>query len=157
MRECTRGFYLQILDLSYLDTARHLYKSTALWTSSGEEKATGVNPDSKSGVEPLRRLVVNLTTLRQLLQLSWCQMYCSALLWTTSVRPRGGSCRLGNPGSPYTLPRPAPWRGHFSAAVLSVSNNTGVGSCSCRPRQLVEVAPELDRAATAGAAILLTD
>ena len=37
------------------------------------------------------------------LQLSWCQTYCSALLWTTSVRPRGGSCRLGNPGSPYTF------------------------------------------------------
>ena len=33
--------------------------STALWVSSGEGKATGVNPDRKSGVEPLRRLDVD--------------------------------------------------------------------------------------------------
>ena len=30
--------------------------SVALRTSSGEEKATGVNPECKSGVEPLRQL-----------------------------------------------------------------------------------------------------
>ncbi len=41
--------------------------STALWTSLGEKKAKEVNPDSKSGVEPRRRLNGILVTFRQLL------------------------------------------------------------------------------------------
>jgi len=39
------------------------YGPTALWVSSGGEKATGVNPETKSGVEPLRQLDVSHDSL----------------------------------------------------------------------------------------------
>ena len=69
-----------------------------------------------------------VTSFQQLLQPSWCQTYRSALLWTTLVRPRGWSCRLGTLGSLFTSPRLAPWRGHFSAAAHSFRNNMGGSS-----------------------------
>ena len=72
--------------------------------------------------------LLTITSFWQLLQPSWCQMYCSALLWTTLVRPRGGFWWLGTPGSPHNLPRLAPWGGHSSVAVHSGQKNTGGSS-----------------------------
>ena len=53
----------------------------------GMTKAMGVNPKRKSGVEALRRLVIALQTLRQLLQPTWRQLYWFVLSL--------GSCQRG--------------------------------------------------------------
>ncbi|KAK3605250.1 hypothetical protein CHS0354_037651 [Potamilus streckersoni] len=57
--------------------------SSALWISSRQGKTTGVNPERRSGVEPLRRLDVKYDFLPPAPASKRCQMSYSAFLWTT--------------------------------------------------------------------------
>ena len=93
----------------------------------------GVNPSNQEW-SPEGRPACSAHWLRQLLQPTWCQTYCSAFLWTTPARPRGGSCRLGNPGSPHTPPRLAPWRGHSSATVPATETTRETADTGYKPR-----------------------
>lgn len=89
----------------------------------------GVNPEDKSGVEPLRRLVVNYDFLpaapaaKLVPNVSLC-----VPLDHTSKADRG-ILTTGHPKiSIYPCPGFAPWRGHFSVAACSARNNTGDSS-----------------------------
>jgi len=60
-------------------------------SARGSVRLREPNPDRYIGVEPRRRFDASTwSSFRQLLQPTWCQTYCSAFLWTTSARSRGG-------------------------------------------------------------------
>ena len=52
-------------------------------------KCRGVNPSNQEW-RPVGGSEDTVNWNRQLLQPTWCQMYCYAFLWTTPERPRGG-------------------------------------------------------------------
>ena len=75
--------------------------------ASGEDKARGVNPERKSGVEPLRRLGEHSEPCRQLLQQCLHQLYRLAF----PLEPASGAER-GTVGTGWTAfsiyPHPGP-------------------------------------------------
>ena len=76
----------------------------ALWEALGKAKAKGVNPDEKSGVEPLRRLDDELhhhfgNSCSPVVARTLC-LHPSRL---ERLGPRGGSWRLGNLRPPHTF------------------------------------------------------
>ena len=100
----------------------------------------GVNPSNQEW-SPEGGPACSAHWLRQLLQPTWCQTYCSAFLWTTPARRRGGSCRLGNPGSPHTPPRLAPWRGHSRAQLHCLPRQKDANQVFYMFHRFIRIAP----------------
>ena len=101
---------------------------------SGGEKAMGVNPDRKSGVEPLRRSVEPRDTFRQLLQPRLHRLYWLAFPSDPVGNAERGILATGQSRISISPAQACTWRGHFSVAVTATkpTRETAVTSYKSR-------------------------